>query len=217
MFRVLAFKEIRECLVVLVLALVAFLYFAATCAGFSLTPNTNSLRTILFVAPSSAPSFAMLAGVFAIALGLKQSAWEFDRSSSLFLLHRPIERWQLISTKLAVGLVLLWAVCALPVLLLGCWATVPGNQAAPFFWSMTLECWQTVLSVSVVYLGAFLSGMRPARWFGTRLLPTLGAIAVAVLIQLLPAWWLLGVIAVLATDLVLTETIFVTANSRDYS
>ncbi len=150
-------------------------------------------------------------------LALKQSAWEFDRNPSLFLLHRPIERWRLVGTKLLVGLVLLWTMCALPVVVLGLWAVVPGNQAAPFFWSMTLESWRAIFSVSIVYLGAFLSGVRPARWFGTRLLPVIGAIAVALLIQILPVWWLLGVFAVVAIDLVLAETIFVTANTRDYA
>ena len=219
MIRALALKEIRECLVVLIVGLGVLLFYTATYAGFSLFSMSGSLRTrtIAFVYPQFVPTFVLLVGAIAIVLGLKQSVWEFDRTSCLFLLHRPVQRWRLIGTKLVVGTFLLTAVCAAPIIVLGLWASLPGNQAAPFFWSMTQEAWRATFSVSIIYFGAFLSGIRPARWYGTRVFPVLGAIVCALLIQVLPAWWLLGVTAIVVIDLILTETIMVTANCRDYA
>ena len=40
---------------------------------------------------------------------------------------------------------------------------------------MTAWAWQLWLCMPLVYLGAFLSGIRPARWFGTRLMPLVAA------------------------------------------
>ncbi len=217
MFRVLIYKEIRESLVVLILGGLVLLSIAAGFAGLAPTPFATSVRGIAFVYPSFTFPFICVAGTLAIALGLKQAAWEFDRNSSLFLLHRPVARERLIATKMITGGGLFFAASSLPILLLALWACVPGNQPAPFYWSMTAEAWRAMLSLSIVYLGAFLSGMRPAKWYGTRLLPVLGTIALALLIQVLPAWWVLGLVAVLAIDLILAEVILESANSRDYA
>ena len=43
----------------------------------------------------------------------------------------------------------------------------------------------------LLYFGAFLSGIRPARWFGTRLLPLVAAGALAMLLPEL-RWWPVG-------------------------
>ena len=39
---------------------------------------------------------------------------------------------------------------------------------------MTVPAFQIWLLMPLVYLGAFASGIRPARWFGSRLLPLVG-------------------------------------------
>jgi hypothetical protein len=36
---------------------------------------------------------------------------------------------------------------------------------------MTLPTWQALIAVTMLYLAAFLCGLRPSRWFGSRLLP----------------------------------------------
>ena len=45
------------------------------------------------------------------------------------------------------------------------------NIASPFRWSWTLPTWMVIGIMLPVYVGAFPSGLRPARWFGTRLFP----------------------------------------------
>ncbi len=51
---------------------------------------------------------------------------------------------------------------------------------------MTESAWRFCFGMPLLYLGAFLSGLRPARWYGTRLLPLVGAGAFAALLLLLP-------------------------------
>ena len=132
----------------------------------------------------------LVIGGLAIALGLKQSAWEVGEGTYYFLLHRPATRRFIFGTKLAVGAGFVLIVGGLLVLLYAMWAATPGNVATPFYWSMTGPRWQLWLCMPLLYLGAFLSGIRPARWFGTRLMPLVAAAAgafVCVVIRLVVA------------------------------
>jgi hypothetical protein len=67
-----------------------------------------------------------------------------------------------------------------------------------------------------VYLGAFASGIRPARWFGSRLLPLLAVGLPAVLAVAVPYWWLVGLPLLLLTAAVLVIEILGVAATRDY-
>jgi hypothetical protein len=72
------------------------------------------------------------------------------------------------------------------ILLYAWWASAPGHIAAPFYWSMTRPAWCNWVALPLVYVGAFLSGIRPGRWFGSRLVPLVAAIALALLAANLP-------------------------------
>ena len=104
-------------------------------------------------------------------LGLRQTVGESIHGTWMFLLHRPVGWTRLIGVKLLVG-VALYLVCgAAAILVYAWWAATPGTHASPFEWSMTVPTWKVWIVMPIVYLGgAFLSGMRPARWVGTRLL-----------------------------------------------
>jgi len=108
-------------------------------------------------------------------------------------------------------------VMAVPILLHAWRAATPGNYASPFYWSMTAYMWHLWLSLVVLYLGSFLSGIRPGRWFGTRLLPLVSASFIVFLLQGLPWISLLGppVIGLVCTAFV--AVIVVVARDRDYS
>jgi hypothetical protein len=152
----------------------------------------------------------------ALALGFRQTVGESAAGTYLFLLHRPASRLRLIGTKLAVGLGLYLVCAALPILGYALWAATPGTHAGPFEWSMTAEAWKVWLAVTIVYFGAVLSGIRPARWYGTRLLPLLGAGLLAIPVAAVP--WQPGpaLAATLLVDAMLvTATLFV-AHRRDY-
>ena len=69
---------------------------------------------------------------------------------------------------------------------------MPGKHASPFFWWMTATAWEAWGVIAIVYLAAFLAGIRPARWFGTRLLPLAAGGVLAALLRLPMFWPLLG-------------------------
>ena len=68
----------------------------------------------------------------------------------------------------------------------------------------------------LVYLGAFASGIRPARWFGSRLLPLVSVAAPAILSYTVPLWWLIGFPLLLLVAAVLLSDILWVAETRDF-
>jgi hypothetical protein len=148
-------------------------------------------------------------------LGLKQTAWESAYNTYHFLLHRPVSRKFIVATKLAVGAVLVLALGSLTILAYATWAAGTGNSPTPFYWSMTANAWQILAALLLVYLGAFLSGIRPARWFGTRLAPLVSGIAVALLVAWSLWWWLTMALMALFAGIGLIAT-FQYLMTRDY-
>jgi hypothetical protein len=132
------------------------------------------------------------------------------------LLHRPLLRTQLVGAKLLVGICLYLTVAALPILLYALWAATPGTHASPFEWSMTLESWKGWLTMTAIYLGGFLSGIRPGLWKGTRLLPLIVAVLLAILLTVVPWVWAWGAVALAILDAILVTTIFYVARTRDF-
>jgi hypothetical protein len=131
--------------------------------------------------------FGFMAAVLGIAIGFRQTAWESSRGTFLFLLHRPISRRAVFLTKLGTGGLVYLACSCGPLLLYAWWAATPGNVAGPFRWSWTIPVWTVNAYMLLVYVGAFLSGLRPARWFGTRLFPIAAALLLVTLL-FLAAW-----------------------------
>jgi hypothetical protein len=126
----------------------------------------------------------------AVLLGFKQSAWELQHNTFYFLLHRPMSRRLVFAIKLTVGTLLIFSMLAVAIVIYGSWAAVPGHLSAPFEWSMTLDSWMLTAMLPLVYLGSFLSGIRPGRWFGTRLFPLVAACLLVFFVGMLPFSWL---------------------------
>jgi hypothetical protein len=84
---------------------------------------------------------------------------------------------------------------------------------------MTLPAWVAWLAVTVLFFGAFLSGIRPGRWYYSRLLPLAGS-GLAAFVTM-PCFMYLGDVAWLAPILVidawLVAVILFVARTRDYS
>jgi hypothetical protein len=96
------------------------------------------------------------------------------------------------------------------------WAATPGHHPSPFAWSMATPAWVLTFLMPLLYLGAFLSGLRPARWFGTRLLPLAGSVGYVVLLDTLP-WWSFGFpLAVVLYGLLVANICYV-ARARDFA
>jgi hypothetical protein len=216
MLKSLMVKELRESAGVVALAVLAALFAVANLAGLSLLPifQSNGANGIPFVSDSFSFYLTLIAGGLAVALGLKQSAWEFGSDTYYFLLHRPIRRASVFWVKLVVGCIIVLGLGALMILGYSLWAS-SGRIGAPFFWSMTIPTWQWLLCLSLIYLTSFLSGIRPARWFGTRLAPAIAGLAVVFFIDATLYRWLVPIVVVLCAYVVLTA-IFYYVRQRDY-
>jgi len=71
----------------------------------------------------------------------------------------------------------------------------------------------------VLYLGTFLTGLRPTRWVGTRLLPMVAGFGTALFCVIPTSWWSveLPTALVLIVNILLVAVILYVARTRDYS
>jgi hypothetical protein len=219
--KALAFKELREVLGITVIALGCYLALAVNAMGarvFDWVPVMPSgTHEVPFVGGGFTTFFTFISVVFAVALGFRQSAWESARGTFLFLLHRPLRRDSIFLVKQATGAAVLLICASLPIIAYGLWAAVPGHHASPFEWSMTGPTWRLTFLLPLLYLGAFLSGLRPARWFGTRLLPLVASILMLALLYTVPWWWTVGLPLTLLLYGSLTANVCFVGQVRDYA
>ncbi|HQU45881.1 MAG TPA: hypothetical protein PK867_23905, partial [Pirellulales bacterium] len=141
-----------------------------------------------FVTDSFVTQTTIVSFCLAVGLAVKQTLAESMRGTWLWLLHRPATRGQLIALKVATGGAIYLAGAGLPIVFYACWAAWPRTHASPFYWSMTESAWQAWGIVALMYLGTFLSALRPGRWMGTRLLPVAGTFTLAATIYDLFQW-----------------------------
>jgi hypothetical protein len=221
MYRALAIKELRDSAGLAVLGVLAMTWLLATEMQLPFLPwSSRGMRYhIPFVAGEFTFYFTVISAAIAIGLGLKQSAWELWQGTFHFLLHRPVPRQMLFVVKLLLGLGLLCLLSAVPILLYALWAATPGNTPTPFHWSMTAASWSVWLVMPAVYLGAFLCGVRPGNWIGTRFVPLAGAAlgaSVAGALLNVAWWWPAGLALLVFLYVVLTVSILYFAEQRDY-
>ena len=221
MLKTLAQKELRETSWIAALALLVNLSLVAGGMGVALLPLTAGRGDwIPFVADPILFPLALVTGVLAVVLGFRQTVWESTFGTDQFLLHRPLSRLEIVGVKLLVGTVVLIACSFLPILIYAWWAATPGTHASPFEWSMTWPFWRVSLLLVAVYLGSFLSGIRPARWFGTRLAPLAAAVFLLCVFVAVPWWsilWSLGwAAAAVLVDVLLITSILFAVQTRDF-
>ena len=230
MWKALAFKELSENLWVGVVAL-AILLFVVACrtgwdeglvgsqlASYGLDFFSSERDQIPFVGGSFTRDVTAVAALLAVALGFRQTLGEALHGTYLLLFHLPMSRRRLVWAKLGVGLAVYFACTAIPVVLFAIWAATPGTHASPFAWSMTVPMWQTLFVMTMLYLAAFLCGLRSARWLGSRLLPLVMVVLSTVILVNAPLpWWWLSLLITLLVDLVLLACIQHVVHVRDYS
>jgi hypothetical protein len=220
MLRALMLKELRETAWIALAGLVAHLAIVANCAGYAVVPfwRTGGNGLVPFIDGNFVPAFCFVSIALAIALGLRQAALESRGGTWLFLLHRPASMQQVLAAKLVVGAGLYLVCGVIAVLSFAAWAAIPGHHASPFRWWMTADAWNALIIITIVYLAAFLSGLRPARWFGTRLLPLAagGPLAMLLVPALLFSMWL-GIAVFMLEAACLASLIAFTAQTRDFS
>lgn len=220
MFRAMVRKELRETLGVVLIGLAFYFYYTVKAMRHDLlplfSPWSDYQREIPFVGSYYFSAFVFVSVGFTIALGFRQTVGESVHGTWKFLFHRPVARTQLIAVKLLVGVVVYLVCAAAATLAYAWWAATPGTHASPFEWSMTVQTWKVWIAMPLVYLGAFLSGIRPGRWMGARLLPLAAACAVTGLVLFLPWWPIFGLGIIALSSVVLVSNILFVARARDY-
>jgi hypothetical protein len=211
-------KELRECAGILAIGALAL--FGVALAGMRVGPlagmfGAYSQGPIPFLSDGFLVQFGFVALVLAVALGFRQSLGDFQGDAQLFLLHRPVTRRRIYGAKLAVGLATYLVLSAAAILAYGVWAATPGTHASPFDWSMTAPAWTMWLAISAVYLGAFLSGIRPAAWLGTRLAPLAAAVLIMGALVASPVW--IAWPAAIGCDALFVVLILHVAATRDFA
>jgi hypothetical protein len=220
MIMALARKELRELLPLIILALLAQIVIVTAAMDIPVGLIEQQYQVIPFVGRDIIWYTIVVAAVVAMGAALRQTMWESGQGTFQFLLHRPVSRQAIFCIKLAVGVAVTVLVLALPLLWYALWAATPGTHASPFFWSMSAWAWQLCLGMPLLYLGAFLSGLRPARWYGSRFLPTAGAalmLFVTAGLGVAFSWYALATMSSLAVGVALVLTIIHVANARDFS
>jgi ABC-type transport system involved in multi-copper enzyme maturation permease subunit len=226
MYKALAFKELRESawigglvfiglLGVVLDQMGTFSYWGLPFVSINLDQPFHPHK-IPFIHQELYYALAMIVPTGALVLGFRQVLGESLHGTWLFVLHRPAPRSALILTKVAVGLVLLLVAAALPVLIFALWAATAGHHASPFVWGMTAQAFRICFGATAIYLAACLSGLRPARWMGSRLLPLIPGVLAMFWVYITVWWPLTGWIAVFVLDALYIFAILETARSRDY-
>lgn len=227
--KALVFKELREIFGIAVVATGCYLTLVIYLTNAEMFNWVLGVRneitakgiadepSIPFISDDFLKFYSYISMLFAGALGLWQPICESSQGAYLFLLHRPRSRNAIFLTKLATGLSVLLLCSSLPIVLYGWWASVPGHHPSPFTWSMTEEAWKFALVVPLLYFGAFLSGLRPARWFGTRLLPLASSAAFLAILMIAQSWWLIGILLAIILYAMLVASVCYVAQVRDYA
>ena len=218
MLKALVYKELRETGWIALIALLAYAGFAVTCAGHQVLPMFGAENHgVQFLGGSFSGSMGMVSFCFVISLAIRQTTVESSRGTWLFLLHRPLSRAWIVAMKLAVGLGLYLGCSAATILAYAAWAAQPGRHPSPFYWWMTADVWENWAILTLLYFGMFLTGIRPARWFGTRLLPLVAMMAISLFVGGFPGCRGLRLAIVVLIGAAMASIILYVAQTRDYS
>ncbi len=220
-------KELMEMLPVVLVAGVIYaglllydiieFYYLSTALNENQTPLGASGRWSALIHRDLFQSFWVVPLGFAVLLGLLQTISDSIQGTWGNLLHLPQGRRWVISTKLLAGSAAYLACSGLFVL--GCVLLALSRQTEnqPLQWWMVHPLVQFILLGMLLYLGAFLSGLRPARWYGSRLLPLCGCGMLAWGLILIAEWWIYGLLSLLVICGLLVVLILHLGESRDFS
>lgn len=216
MWRAMIYKELRELFGIAALATAALCLFSASEMRMSFRPLFTESHAVPFLGSSFYYYYAIIAFVFTVLIGFKQTAWELWQETFLYLFHLPSRRVDVVLAKLGIGLAVYLVCSAIPILIVAVWAATPGTHPSPFDWSMTLPMWRLWLSLTLIYLGTFASGMIEGKWFGIRLMPLATAALATLTVYFVPFLWISTPLFALTAALYVIVILHV-ARTRDYS
>ncbi len=182
-------KELRENLRWLpigVLIVGVFLWLVAP-VGITYTQTTTDNITL---------SCSMGAALFAILLGALQSIFDLGDKQRGFLFHRSVSKNEVLYGKVIAGALLYSLACAIPLTCLALWFAWMGLEYLPVRPAQVIPSLLMCVACFSLHPATLVCIDRPARWFGTKLLPLI-AVATPLLIlselfnaQETATWWL---------------------------
>jgi hypothetical protein len=107
----------------------------------------------------------------ALGLGFLQILPEIQRDAWAFLVHRPVAPTGIFLAKIIVGTGLYFTAILVPFLAVALWTAAGAPEHRVFHPLMLWPGMLIVLASAGLHPAAMLVVLRPARWFGTRLLP----------------------------------------------
>ncbi|MHC4505296.1 MAG: hypothetical protein ACYTFI_18490 [Planctomycetota bacterium] len=170
-------KEIKENLpwAILGLLVVSLAFYAGLARGgpgfLSLLGFSGSYYSseLPLLSGGLLPYTTAVYAIFGAALGMLQTVPESGRGTYPFLVHRPVRRGRMLLGKALAGGAMYAVAGGVPLLVAVIWVAIPGHYAAPFRIAMAGAVFADFLCGLVFYLAGILTGVRRARWYGTRL------------------------------------------------
>jgi hypothetical protein len=161
--------------------------------------------------------FLIISLCLAAAMGLVQSLSEDVQGTCRYVLSFPGGCRRILKLKLACGLAvwLCWGSVVVALSFLGMFFE-RGPDAEPLQ-KLFDPVLRILVCVPVVYLGAFLTALRRANWFFSRLMPAVGALACWFILPYLPTWWIVAPLATVVLGAVLIILMFHVASTRDFA
>jgi ABC-type transport system involved in multi-copper enzyme maturation permease subunit len=164
--------------------------------------QTDALQPL--IAHSLLTTVAVFCALFGTILGWMQMRAEKHRDLWAFLIHRPCSRSSILWSKVISGLTLYSFASGLPLLGLIGVAATPGHVAAPFQWPMVLPITALFFAGMVFYLAGLLTGLRQARWYGSRGFGLGLAVASVLVCFVAKEFWQAWIVIVISAALLLT-------------
>ncbi len=153
MLKSLVGKELRELLPAIFAAIAAQVFLIGG-LYHSWKNNFNDAEAIW-------PLLYLTALVFAIVSGSAQIWRETSGGNFQFLLHRPVSRESILGIKLVVGAGTTLLVVAAPLLMFSLYVD-SSYRWQDISRKVSPMAWQLCAGILLLYLGAFLSSLRPA-------------------------------------------------------
>lgn len=153
----------------------------------------------------------------AIAIGLVQNLSEDVQGTWRYVLAMPGGWRRILKLKIACGLSvwIAWSLTVCVICLLGLTGD-PGFEGEPLS-RLADPSLRILACVPVVYLGAFLTGVRRANWLFSRLMPLGGVLMCWFLMLYLPNWWIIAPLVTAGFGALLVSLIYHMASARDFA
>ena len=147
-------------------------------------PGRNDFNAASILSANLLTAVGAAAIISSVALAIAQFALNQKAASRGFLLHRSLTARQIFLAKIIVGGLLYVLAIFVPLSATAVYLEWIGPERLPTSWHQTVPAFSCSFFGFSFYFGTSMVICRPARWFGTRLLP----IAAPVLIIIATIW-----------------------------